>query len=318
LAALIVNCAVDVCPLCEAVIVATVFVPTAEVVTGNVAVVAPAITVTDEGTVALVVDEVRLTDTPPAGAAVASVIVPVVLPPPITVVGLRVTDQDGTVTVRVAFADWPPAVAVMVLVVVAPTVSEVTVKLAEVVPAGMVTDPGTVAAVLLLDVKATAKPPVGALLLIVTVAVDGVPPATVVGLRVTALTTGGLTVMVAVLFVVPVAAVIVGVVTVPTARVVTVKVALVWPAATTTDVGTVAAVVAFELRVTVVPPVGAGPLIVTVPVEGDPPVTGDGLMLNALTRGASTVTLAVFDEPPVSVPVTVTAVLAVTAVVVAV
>jgi len=172
--------------------------------------------------------------------------------------------------------------------------------------------------VLLLDVKATAKPPVGALLLIVTVAVDGVPPATVVGLRVTALTTGGLTVMVAVLFVVPVAAVIVGVVTVPTARVVTVKVALVWPAATTTDVGTVAAVVAFELRVTVVPPVGAGPLIVTVPVEGDPPVTVVRLRLSALTRGASTVTLAVFDAPPVSVPVIVTTVLAVTAVVVAV
>jgi hypothetical protein len=135
---------------------------------------------------------------------------------------------------------------------------------------------------------------------------------------VTAVTTGGLTVSVAVLFVVPVAAVIVGVAVVPTARVVTVKVALVWPAATTTDVGTVAAVVALELRVTVVPPVGAGPLIVTVPVEGDPPVTVVRLRLSALTSGASTVTLAVFDEPPVSVPVTVTTVLAVTAVVVAV
>jgi hypothetical protein len=57
---------------------------------------------------------------------------------------------------------------------------------------------------------------------------------------------------------------------------------------------------------------------VTVPVEGDPPVTVVRLRLSALTSGASTVTLAVFDEPPVSVPVTVTTVLAVTAVVVAV
>jgi len=55
-----------------------------------------------------------------------------------------------------------------------------------------------------------------------------------------------------------------------TLLVLTVKVALLAPAATVTLAGTVAAAVLSLIRETAAPPVGAGPLSVTVPVEGDP------------------------------------------------
>lgn len=58
-----------------------------------------------------------------------------------------------------------------------------------------------------------------------------------------------------------------------TALVLTVNVALVAPAATVTLEGTLAAVVLLLERVTCAPPVGAGPLSVTVPAEEFPPVT---------------------------------------------
>ena len=58
-----------------------------------------------------------------------------------------------------------------------------------------------------------------------------------------------------------------------TALVLTVKDALVAPAATVTLEGTLAAVVLLLESATCAPPVGAGPLNVTVPVEEFPPVT---------------------------------------------
>ena len=61
-----------------------------------------------------------------------------------------------------------------------------------------------------------------------------------------------------------------------TALVLTVKFALLAPAATVTLAGTVAADELLE-RFTATPPLGADPLRVTVPVEGDPPVTLMGL-----------------------------------------
>src|SRR5438093_4139407 len=63
-------------------------------------------------------------------------------------------------------------------------------------------------------------------------------------------------------------------------NVVTVKVALVAPAGTVTLAGTVAVGVELLTSVTTMPPAGAGPLRVTVPVEGFPAVTVVGLSVN--------------------------------------
>ena len=58
-----------------------------------------------------------------------------------------------------------------------------------------------------------------------------------------------------------------------TLLVLTVNVALLAPAVTVTLAGTAAAVVLSLDRETAAPPLGAGPLRLTVPVDGDPPVT---------------------------------------------
>ena len=66
-----------------------------------------------------------------------------------------------------------------------------------------------------------------------------------------------------------------------TLLVVTVNVALLAPAATVTLAGNVAAAVLSLIRETAAPPLGAGPLRVTVPIERDPPVTLIGLSATA-------------------------------------
>jgi len=84
-----------------------------------------------------------------------------------------------------------------------------------------------------------------------------------------------------------------------TAVVFTVNVALLAPAATITVAGTVAADVLLLERETTAPPVGAGPLSVTVPVEGDPPVTLVGFSVSEerVRAGGSTVSEAVLVAP---------------------
>jgi hypothetical protein len=88
------------------VIVTGVFEETVLVVAVNVAVVAPAATVTEAGTwAAAVLLEVKLTTAPPAGAGLSSVTVPVEEAPPRTVAGLIPTEVSwaaGAVTVSVA------------------------------------------------------------------------------------------------------------------------------------------------------------------------------------------------------------------------
>jgi hypothetical protein len=70
-----------------------------------------------------------------------------------------------------------------------------------------------------------------------------------------------------------------------TAKVVTVNVALVAPAGIVTLAGTVATAALLLARVTTAPPLGAGPLSVTLPVEGVPPTTPVGFSVSEVRVG---------------------------------
>src|SRR5881296_1070229 len=91
-------------------------------------------------------------------------------------------------------------------------------------------------------------------------------------------------------------------VVVDTGLVLTVKVALVALPGTVTLAGTVATLVLLLERDTRAPPLGAGPLSVTVPVDELPPVTLVGFRLSeervGAGGGAITVSEAVFVTPP--------------------
>jgi hypothetical protein len=96
-------------PLYEAEIVTVVETRTADVPTINVALVAPARTVTLEGTLAAPLSLARATCAPPAGAGPLKVTVPVEdCAPPTTLAGFRVSEETvgsgggGGVTVSVA------------------------------------------------------------------------------------------------------------------------------------------------------------------------------------------------------------------------
>jgi hypothetical protein len=90
---------------------------------------------------------------------------------------------------------------------------------------------------------------------------------------------------------------IVTLVEVATDLVVTVNVALVFPEDTVTLAGTVTADVELLESVTTAPAVGAGPESVTVPVEGEGPMTVVGLKVREFATGAVTVRVAVFLAP---------------------
>ena len=74
-----------------------------------------------------------------------------------------------------------------------------------------------------------------------------------------------------------------------TASVVTVKAALLAPAGMVTLTGTVATAVLLLERETRAPPVGAGPLSLTLPVEGDPLLTLVGFSVSEVRVGVTTV-----------------------------
>jgi hypothetical protein len=252
------------------------------VVTVNVALVAPAATVTLAGTAAPDTLLERETTAPPLGAAPLSVTVPIDVDPPFTVAGLSATEDSATAvagfTVSKVVSVVPPYEAEMVTGVTTVTELVVTVNVALVAPAATVTLAGTAAPDALLERETTA-PPLGAAPLSVTVPVDDDPPFTVAGLSATedsAAAVAGFTVSEAV-FVVPLyeAEMVTGVAAV-TALVVTVNVALVAPAATVTLAGTAAPDALLE-RETTAPPLGAAPLSVTVPVDAAPPLMLVGL-----------------------------------------
>ena len=77
-----------------------------------------------------------------------------------------------------------------------------------------------------------------------------------------------------------------------TAAVVIANVAVVSPAATVTDAGTWATAVRLLVSVTTIPPSGAGPFNVTVPVDGFPPCTLVGFKVRVEAMGAVTVKVA--------------------------
>src|SRR6185369_9745960 len=154
------------------------------VVSGKVAVVAPAATVTVAGTPAEALLLVSAITAPPAGAAAVSVTVPVLPAPPTTVAGFSVTEANGEFTVRTPVVEAPLYVAVMTTVVVVVTALLVTTNVAVVAPAVTVTEAGTVAALVLLLVSVTTEPPAGAAVASITVPVLPAPPITMAGLSV--------------------------------------------------------------------------------------------------------------------------------------
>lgn len=116
-AGVIVNGAVRLTPVSEAVMVAAVIAETPDVGIVNVAVVVPEATVTDVGGVALRLLELRPTTIPPDCAMPFRVTVPVAELPPTTDVGTTARPiRDGGLTVKVVVSETEEWVAVIVTV----------------------------------------------------------------------------------------------------------------------------------------------------------------------------------------------------------
>jgi len=178
--------------------VTAVVAVTALLVTVTFAEVDPAGMTTETGIVAAVVLLlVNVTVAPPLGAKSERFTVTIALAePPITVAGdiVRVDNAAGGLTFRTSDFDNPLAVAVMVAPTTAVTALVWTVMAVEVDPAGTTRDAGTIAAALF-DARVTVRPPVGAALESVTVAVADAPPKTDVGVKAMPVIAGGLTVI---------------------------------------------------------------------------------------------------------------------------
>jgi len=185
---------------------------TADDVAENVAVVWPDAIVIDAGTETAELELVRAIFTPPAPAAVVSVTVPVDDAPPRIEVGF-ITTESKVVGWIVNCADTElPRVAEMFAIVWVDTEWVVIGNVAVLLPAGTVTEAGTPAAALSLA-RVTLGPPTPAIPLRVTVPVEVLPPHTVEGeIAIETTVSGGPTVSVALVEVLPKVAVMTAVV----------------------------------------------------------------------------------------------------------
>jgi len=273
--------AVRVAPPYDPVIVTPVEAATAWVVIVNVALVPPAATVTLTGTAAtpvLLLESV--TTAPPVGAAAVSVAVPCDEPPPTTLVGL--TDSEARAGADATACGVKLRTEEKELVVPAALtartrhqcwrLASVPAVNCDAVTVWLTTN-GAEKVLELSTWRLYDAAPVTSFQSRVT-GCAGVAP--LAGLR----SDGAarrVTVSTADRVTPPRAAVIVTVVEDVTDRVVTVNTVLLEPAATVTLAGTVATFVLLLESVTAAPPVGAGPLRVTVPCVDTPPVTLAGL-----------------------------------------
>lgn len=269
-------------PFADTVIVESESVPTAVVVTVNVATDWPAATVTVAGTVVAVPVLLTATTKPPTGAGPVIVTDAVLELPPITDDGVNVIPSTvARFTANGADLVTPFADALTVAVTFAETDNVVAVAPALTAPSGTVIDAGTPTAALF-DDSATAKPPAGAGPANVTVTSADVPPMTEPGFTTTDSTALRRTVTCAD-FDVPFAdAAMETTRSATTAAVVTSNVADVALRGTVIVAGTTAEAES-DAKATVKPPSGAGPVSVTVPVALLPPVTLDGAIATAET-----------------------------------
>ncbi len=252
-----------------AVMFAVRFDATELVVIVNVPVVAPAAIVAVPGTAAPLSDD-TVTVNPPTGAADEIVIVPVELTPPSTVVGFNERAETvGPCTNKLPGLDVPFAIPLMVAVVSTPTATVVMLNVADVAPAAIVTDAGTVTEALF-DASVILSPPVGAGLEIVTVPTDPLPPSTVVGSTVKLATVGALIVRAAFAVVTPVVPEMFATTFVETPDVVTFSVPVDEPAGIVIEPPICAAALS-DAVVIVTPPAGAVPVSVNVATEPCPP-----------------------------------------------
>jgi len=191
-------------------------------------------------------------------------------------------DNAAALTTTPAVLDTAPRVAVAVTLTSDATTPDVTRTSPDVAPAAIEMLAGTGSALVSVDVNATEVPPLGATDPRFAVRRICLPPMTFAALATSVESTGGLTVRVAVLLDAPMVAVMMGETALATAVVVMVNVADDAPCATLTVAGRVAAAL-LDARVTTLPPAGAGPVSVTVPVEDAPPASDVGFSVTLLT-----------------------------------
>lgn len=262
-----------------AVIVAVSWALVALVVTVNAALVEPAETVTELGTITVARLLLSLTTVPPLPEGPVRVTVPEALVPPATALGVIVTESRVTVTI-VSVALWvcPPRAAEIDAVWGLVTFTVPIANVAEDWLAATVTDAGTVAVEALL-LRVTTAPDGPAFPLRVTVPIAGLPPVTVDGFSAKFDNEAGVIVNIPDWVVPMTVPEIETLVVEPTPLVVMVKLAEVCPAGTVTE-DSVDAAGPLEDSATDVPPAPAGPASVTVPVEGVPPTTEEGLSVS--------------------------------------